>query len=417
VKRRWGRGIILIGNLLAGTLSMIGGGAGQQPLVPGKLIIDAPAAITAGDPLTVTVSSPVAENTTVTLGLSGSYGLQVFQAPIRSGIATFAIPSASTAKSGVAVLTAAMNGLEAQATITINPGAPAEPVTPLIGAKSIVANGTDWSMLVIVPTDSLGNPVAADTAVELAMIRPGVGEQRDALATDHLVAWTRITSGTTAGRTTVAATAGGASGPQAVLEEVPGPAAAIEAQAAPAQMPADGRSYVSLSTGVVRDANGNTVVDGTLVTFSATGTDGAVFTIPAMTISGVAEARLLAPEQPQTLTAVAQSAGVESAPVQIDFTSGPVAGTIPVSAEVEAGELAIHAGPIVTALGDYVADGVTVTFQVSGMGTELELTAPVLDGHAEVAAPIPSLPPGDYEIVVTVGTASGSTRIAVPAPS
>jgi hypothetical protein len=380
-------------------------------LAAGALTIDAPAESAAGAPLTIRATSPVADNTTVTLGLSGSFGMLVRQAPIRSGVATFDLTGAETAKSGFVTITAVMSGLRATAAMTIRPAVPVEPVIPLIGARRIVADGSEWSMTVVAPVDAFGNPVAEGTAVDLALVRPNGSQEHHQVATQHLLAWERIVSGTIAGRTTVAASAGGVPGPQGVFDEVPGWPAAIAVTVSPAELTADGRSLVSLATGEIRDANGNLVSDGTAVLFVAANGNGREYRLPAETIAGIARAKLLAPQLSATLSVRAIAGDVVSEPVPLVFADGPAVGTIPVMATAGE-EIIVTAGPILSPQGGYVANGVDATFTVTGMGISEALKVPVVDGTA-VLKVLASYPTGDYEIRVTVGSATGATRISI----
>jgi adhesin/invasin len=69
------------------------------------------------------------------------------------------------------------------------------------------------------------------------------------------------------GQVTINAQAGAASG-SITLDILPGPPAQVTVTATPAMVPADGRSQISV-VARVRDANGNTVADGSMVYFSA----------------------------------------------------------------------------------------------------------------------------------------------------
>ena len=66
---------------------------------------------------------------------------------------------------------------------------------------------------VVVPADALGNPVANGVPVNLRANHPDGSTQDQTRSVEHLLAWSRMTSGLVAGKTTVAVSSGDAHGP------------------------------------------------------------------------------------------------------------------------------------------------------------------------------------------------------------
>jgi hypothetical protein len=229
----------------------------------------------------------------------------------------------------------------------------------------------------------------------------------------HLLAWARLRSGTTAGRTTVMAQTEAAAGPEAALDEVAGPPLSFTLSADPATLPADGRQLLTLRTSSLRDRFGNTLPDGTQVTFTVVAPDGTRRSIPALTLDGRATAPLQAPATPGTATVRAIAAGVESAALPVEFTPGPAVGVLPLSVHRNepAGALRLTAGPLTGALGQHIPDGTSIQFTLYGDDDQRSASAPTEGGYAQTDIRLAGLPAGSYTIAAEVGGTRSSIQV------
>lgn len=415
-RRRWPLALLLLALLLPALAGWPGARpAGAAP--DGPLTIEAPASAPAGDTVAIGVRGSLPDGAAVTLVAIGTWGPRTYRAAASGGGARFALDPAQARKSGLVTLVATAGAARGEARLTILPGPAAEPVVPLIGPRSIVADGREWTMIAIVPQDAFGNPLAEGTAVRLNARHPeGADEQRD-LAIRHLLTWARVESRTRAGHGTIAATIGDIPGPEATYQEVPGWPVALDLRADPPTLPADGRQFVTLRTGILRDRFDNVVADGTLVTFIVASPEGEHRTIAANTIGGVAEAQLRAPTVAITLAIRATVPGLESAPLALAFTAGPAAGEIAVTARSDRarGVLAIEAGPLRTAFGGYAPEGTAVTVRlIDGRGQVTTLDTTAQGGRATLEVRLASLAPGTYRIEISAGSGRGAGEVTVP---
>lgn len=402
--------------LLAGAGLAMRATAETPPAAIGPLTIDVPVEVTAGTSLPLTVRAIAPDGTGVTLTLVGGYGPLVFRGEFQDGVAQFPIAVADTSIAGVVSAVARAGNQTASREFSILPGSPIEPVKPLVGARTIVADGEHWSMTVAIPFDAFGNPVADGTIVTIEARHPNGDLTSDDRPVTHMVAWTRIYSGTLAGRTVISTRAGDAVGPEGIVDEVAGWPVPFDLTVEPVSVPADGRSQVMLRTTELRDVYGNVLPDGTLVTFIATGLEGE-HRIPSVSVGGYAEAPLRSPTLPQTVDVRAIVFDVESREVVVRFTDGPAVGSFPVSTIVleQAGKLVIDIGPTTGSLGQYVPDGTVVTAEIThGEGTPLRVEGTVSSGHAVLEVRLVDLVPGLNTITVTAGSGSGSTTVEIP---
>jgi hypothetical protein len=391
---------------------------GDHPAHPAELAIDAPDSAQVGSAVEVTVIAPGTDNdAAIHLIALGGAGTRVYQATAGNDRARFTLPADDTRHAGMLRLVASVGKQQTTAAVELLPGAPVGPLVPLVGPRSITANGKDRSMITVLLTDEHGNPTAEDTPVRIRALQPGGGFTSQTVRTAHLLAWAWLESGTRAGRTTVVVTAEDAYGPEATLLEVAGRPAPFTVTAIPATLPADGRQLVTLRTDTLRDRYGNILPDGMLVTFIVESPDGTRRSIPAQIIDGAAEAPLQAPRTPGRLTIWATLYGSESEPVSVTFTPGPAVDDIPLAAEIdtEAGTLLLEAGPLLGAQGQYVPDGTPVQFSLIDVdGQRQQMSGSAENGYASVMVRLAALAPGRYTVAGTVGSGHGETTIRVP---
>jgi hypothetical protein len=410
--------VIIWLSLVSGVLAGWRAASSSQLTLAGNLVINVPQTVAVGESVAVTIGPVVgADGATATLVAVGSYGTQAYRAPFRSGIARIELSAEQTRRSGLITLLAQAGTARGTASVHMVPRMTAEPLTPLVGARSITADGRHFSMLVVVPFDEFGNPVADGTPVTVRVRHPDNRVTQQRISVNHLLAWTRIRSGTRAGRTTISVTAQDVYGPEATVLEVAAFPVSSTVEAEPRSAPADGRSLITLRTGVLADVYGNVLPDGALVTFVVDAVDGKRYFVPAYTINGIAEAPLQAPTKPGIFTVRATVYNIESTPLYVAFTPGPAVGAFPLAARIDttSGAVILEAGPILGSLHQYVPDGTPVLFRVThGAGQQQWLQAIAETGRASVELRLVDLQPGTYAVEALAGSGRGSTTFNRP---
>lgn len=198
----------------------------------------------------------------------------------------------------VEVITA--NGLRLSANVAVSgSGAMIGGLTLTAANSSIPADGTSTVALTAQVQDTAGQPLANQSV----SFGTTAGTLSAASATTDAAGMARITlrSSTQATIAVVTASTGGFNATQNVVFGSGAPGASTSAiTAQPSSLPADGVS-TSTVTVVLRDANNNTVADGTPVTLQASA--GTVTSAnPASTVLGRATFTLRAPNAPATAT-------------------------------------------------------------------------------------------------------------------
>ncbi len=383
----------------------------------GSLPVSAPESVPVAQPVTVIVGPITAsDGLPVSLTAIGSYGSRVYRQELQDGTASFILPATDTRQSGLVTLVATAGKARGEAEFWLEPGSAVEPLTPLVGARSIIADGDHWAMTTIVPFDSYGNPVAEGTPILIRSLHPDGELDESEVPVKHLLAWDRIWSNTTAGRTTIAVSSGDAFGPEADLLEVPGWPESLRVTVDPPGATADGRQLLSLKTNVLRDAFGNILPDGTQITFAVTTPENTPWMIPGITIDGVAEVPLQAASEPGQFEVTASVFGIASEPVTVTFTAGPAVGRIPLESNIDQdlGAVVITAGPLLGPLAQHVPDGTEVLFDIAGPGAQFSRSAPSDSGYATVEIRLTNLVNGRYHVEVHSGSGVGATNFTAP---
>jgi hypothetical protein len=208
----------------------------------------------------------------------------------------------------------------ATASVEIVPASIEAPPTPLIGARSIVADGADRTMVVLIPSDEFGNAASPGTEAEIGVIHPDRSIGRFSATVDNTVAWRWVPSVTRAGVAAVSATTvAGPSSADKRLVEIPGRPVGFGLSVATERRPADGATLVTVVSDAIHDVNGNVMVDGTAVLLRADHPDGTVAFQTVATVGGVAVATIEAPTEPASVRVQMSVIGVVGKPLLVDF--------------------------------------------------------------------------------------------------
>jgi len=343
----------------------------------------------AGVELPVTVAG-AADGAPVQLVAVGSLGQLVLTAVSRDGTAEFRLPVALTRSAGSVTLVASSAGSIGRGTAELTPGDAVGPVQAVVGARSIVADAADMSMVVTIPVDAWGNSIAEGSPVLVSRENPVGVQSSSGAVVSHLLAFQELYSGTLAGRGLVWVATGPVTGPSVSLDEVAGPPLPFSLEPVEpvlaAKAGADGQTLVPIRTSVLRDRYGNVEPDGTQVTVEWTGPEGAGRTTAA-TISGVAQLSLQAPAMPGAFQITGFCRGVHSASA-LTLPFAATVGTVKMSARLVDAGVFVSIGPVNRFGGTFVPDGTTARVSVADADGEAGFaSAGLVDGLLDILVP------------------------------
>ncbi|MGL4304944.1 MAG: hypothetical protein ACRCSF_02220 [Mycobacteriaceae bacterium] len=327
--------------------------------------LKAPPSVTAGGSVTIAVEQ-VKTNTSVSLLVIGSFGtVRLFEDSIEN-IATFTLGESITRVSGDISVVAVASGSAATTVVRVLPGPAVNPVTPVVGARSIVADNTDTAMVVAMPTDRFGNVISDGSLVQVIRVRPDGSTERTEVPIVHQIAWQPVIAGTLAGKGEVSVQAQEAIGPRVSLDEVAAPPLPFGLKVADAiaakNIQADGQALLAVRTEVLKDFFGNIQPDGTLVTFEWEHVQGRSLA-SVVTLAGVAELFIPAPQLPGTIKVTARCRGI-SANQDILLNFASAVRSVGIAAKRVAAGVEVAIGPVQRVSGAFVPDGSIVEVEI-----------------------------------------------------
>lgn len=209
----------------------------------------------------------------------------------------------------------------ATAFATVTPAAGGPAPTPLVGARSIVADGADRAMVVVIPEDAYGNPTAASGLASVTVVHPDGSRAVHESSATATLQWTWVASATAAGTAQVTVDHAGVRGPVRTLVEIPAAPEPFTVEPITQLRPADGVTLVEVATTPLADRFDNRIVDGTAAIVTTRFEDGTESSQTAVVIGGVARALIEAPSLPGIVRVRIAVHGVVSAELALDFSA------------------------------------------------------------------------------------------------
>ncbi len=231
-----------------------------------------------------------------------------------------------------------------------------------LGPRSIVANERDYTMLVSIPTDTLDNMLPDGTLVELKS-----HYKNTTTASSHTlssgIAWKRISAPLQSGRMSTASSLKTASSRELVVDIFPDVAQDFSITASSHHNYADGNELITFETSQIKDAHGNIMTDGTLITFYIKSNLGDYWQTQAITVNGYAFAKALHPQSPSHWKITAAITGIAQSK-EIAFTFESIIEQIPITITTSR---SITVGPLTSYLGQWVQEGIEVSLEIDGV--------------------------------------------------
>ncbi|NNJ88594.1 MAG: hypothetical protein HKP53_04275 [Eudoraea sp.] len=230
-----------------------------------------------------------------------------------------------------------------------------------LGPRSIYAGTTDYAMLVNIPTDKFDNPVREGTAVT---IKRQILTENEAFetTTKDLISWKRLFAVKKSGRMLVTSRAPGSSTKELTVDIYPSQASNFELLSKRNHEYADGNQIIVFETSVIKDVYGNTISDGTLVTFQITNKHGVKLRTEGTTINGVSVAQMLHPDNEENWTVEAYVTGsAKSEAISIEFKPAIKDFDLQFSEDGRT----ILVGPILSFMDQLNPDGIAVELKIS----------------------------------------------------
>ena len=227
-----------------------------------------------------------------------------------------------------------------------------------IGSKSITADqGIHWSMLSVLPVDTYKNMVDDGTPIDIQATRPNGSYQEVKPLTKNGIAYLRINSQSTTGKTFLASSTTHSDSKEKELLELPNIPNSFSLFTNTKLLVADGRQYFKVTTSDILDKFGNQVSDGVLLRFIVVDQDGLQSIYRSFVMDGKASVNLKNPAKKGNIKVYAvvdnvlksESISLNVQPYVSDFKLSFIAKNF-----------ALNIGPVLAKMGQYVSDGTEV---------------------------------------------------------
>jgi len=296
-----------------------------------------------------------------------NYGSTLISPTIAPKILSYEIPMHISNKSGTINWSLTTNDTSISGVLNIAPKTTVYSMETYLGPPSIEAGGRDFTMLVVIPTDTLDNPLKPQTPV-LVKHQFLAHEISTEIKTDQLIAFKNIYSPNTSGRMILTSESFGKNSKEYDVNIVPAIPTNFTIRSQRNHHYADGNQITTFITSIIRDSLGNIVSDGTYVDFFIHNKKQAVLKTSGTTVMGIATAKMIHPDQEAHWTVKAYVEGVsESGIITINYTQVITDFDILFSKD----NRTITVGPLTSFMNQMIPDGLQVVLTIRKGNTKI----------------------------------------------
>lgn len=348
----------------------------------------------AGQSITLKFSNT--DNETPSLYVSHSYGSTLIKPNRESGILNYQIPKSISNKTGVVNWKLlANNSLSGAFTIISKQNTVA--LETYLGPPSIQAGETDYSMLVVIPTDDFDNPLADSTKVTMKHQFLENQRQEDIIVKNR-IAYKNIYYYTKTGRILVSSECLEFNSKEYTINVLPAIPTDFDISYSRNHNYADGNQITIFSTSVIKDKYDNVVSDGTYIEFFITNSSNHILKTSGTTINGIAYAKMIHPDHEDKWTIKAFIEGMaESGAIELSYN------TIISDFNVVFLEdnRTVTIGPLKSFMNQMVPDGLEVSLSVFQNEIKLKtLTKSSFEGYATFKLDTNNFPSENYTLKI-----------------
>lgn len=261
----------------------------------------------------------VKKDTLYSLYCTNSYGSTLIESKAIKNKVAFKIPSFLSKKRGVLSWKAINYEKTTFGEILISSQQQPTSIETYLGPPSIDAGGLDYTMLVVIPTDSLDNPILDNSKVDVKY-QFLKSEEKVNILTDKLIGHKNIFSPNKSGRMIISSESYGLNSKEFDVNIMPAIATNFEIFMHRNHDYADGNQITTLYTSTIKDKNQNIISDGSYIEFYIKNKEGGILKTAATTINGVAHAKIVHPDFEDVWTVKAYFIGIsESNTITINY--------------------------------------------------------------------------------------------------
>ncbi len=313
---------------------------------------------TAGN--TLVLEFPNTKNENPYLYCSNSYGPTLILPNRKEKSLQYIVPSHISNKIGTVNWKVLIAEKEWKGIFNITPKDSVASMETYVGPPSINVGGSDHTMLVVIPTEDLDNPVKRGTPVSVNHQFLS-NEEKIQVYTNKLIAYGRIYTEEKSGRFLISSSSSETNSKEFTIDAVPTVPENFTISAEQNHNYADGNQITTFSTSILKDKYGNVVSDGLYVAFFIKNKRGNILKTAGTTIKGIAVARIVHPDYEEEWTVKAYVEGMaESNTIKLAYNASIKDFNIAFSEE----NRKITIGPLQSFMNQITPDGLQVQLTV-----------------------------------------------------
>nr|WP_321227086.1 hypothetical protein [uncultured Psychroserpens sp.] len=347
---------------------------------------------------TIVLKFSTSEGISPKLYCSSSYGSTVVRPSNEGTTLSYSIPKNISKKTGQVQWKLLNDATSLSGQFKIVPTQKVVSMETYIGPPSIEAGGTDYTMLVVIPTDSLDNALPDNTTVD-AKHQFLLNETSDAILTKNSIAYKNIYSEEKSGRMLISSESKNTNSKEFTITVFPAIPTNFKISALRPHHYADGNQVTSFETSIIKDKQNNVVSDGTYVSFYITNDKSNSLKTSGTTINGVATAKMIHPDYETQWSIKAYVDGMaESDVITLDYHQ--VIDNFEVNFSKTNRDITV--GPLQSFMKQMIPDGLQVKLNVYKNDILIEtLHKTSIDGYVNFNLNPNSIKNDTYRIVIT----------------
>ena len=341
----------------------------------------------------------IQENTLPSLYISNSYGSSLVKANQDWQTIYYTIPQNFSSKTGIINWKLLDKKTSLTGSFKILPKQQVAHMETYMGPPSIDAGGTDFSMLVLIPTDSLDNPIAVNRPVNVKH-QFLLTENRATVFTNNLIAYKSIYSPKESGRILVSSECLAQNSKEFTLNVKPAIPTNFTISLKRPHQYADGNQITTFYSSIIKDQFNNVVSDGTYVQFYITTSEGNILKTTGTTVNGIAIAKMIHPDYQEKWSIKAYVIGMaESNTINVSYQQAISDFNVAFSKN----NRIIKVGPLKSFMQQMVPDGLQVTLKVYNKKTLIKTAVKTSrNGFIDFQLKSDVVINGEYDIKINV---------------
>jgi hypothetical protein len=267
----------------------------------------------------IILETNIKDKKNIQLFCSNSYGSCIVEPLLINGKLTFEIPSFLAQKKGVLSWKVLTKNQTISGNIRIIALKKPVVIESYLGPPSIDAGNVDFTMLVVIPADSLDNPIKNNSKVTVKhqFLK---SKKEETIFTNKLIGYKNIFAPLKSGRIIISSESFGLNSKEFDVNVMPAIATNFNLFMHRNHEYADGNQITTFYTSVIKDQNDNIVSDGSFVEFFITNKYGNILKTFGTTINGIAKAKMIHPDYEETWKIKAYLIGIsESNAIEVAY--------------------------------------------------------------------------------------------------